>query len=142
MKHDVSIHFNTNDQTLEEVETNINYWFDKGQKLVDFSERAEDDARSVLHHCFLPRDEAVKRGFKATYNLLDSICEHHVCWYDISTYGIEWSRQLMLENLKKVDGTAIFVGAIKGGVEEEHKIATELELDIVHIPMEYYPKSQ
>lgn len=132
MKTDVSIHFTIKDQPLDVIEDKINKWFRDGKHVVDFSERTEP--RSILHHCFLPREIVIEKGFSEDLvDMLDMISEFQVRWFNTHAYGLVWSRQLMLENLAKLGGTAIFVGEIKEGVKEEYDIAEKLGLDIIHI---------
>jgi hypothetical protein len=39
----------------------------------------------------------------------------------------------MLENLKKLNGVALFIGEIKEGVEEEHNLALQLGVECILI---------
>jgi hypothetical protein len=139
MKTDVSIHFTLKGQTTKEIAKKLDAFCD-GENLnnpkFDFSERLEGAPRNVLHHCFLPEKVVKEKGFPTDVydDILDPFSEDKVCWYGTSDYGLVWDRRLMLENLKKVDGLAIFVGDIKEGVEEEYNIAKELGIECLFIP--------
>lgn len=139
MKTDVSIHFTIKGQTTKELEAKLDA-FCSGENFnnpkFDFSERQFDDKRNVLHHCFLPEKVVKEKGFSTEVydDILHPFSEDKVCWYGTSDYGLVWDRRLMLENLKKLDGVAIFLGEIKEGVEEEYKIAQELGVECILIP--------
>ena len=135
MKTDVSIHFTIKGQNVEDLNSKLDKWFTENQEnlLFDFSERTEP--RSVLHHCFLPKKIVEEKGFSTeVYDvILDSLSEQKVCWFGTSDYGLVWDRQLMLENIAKLDGVCVFLNEIKEGVKEEYDIAKELGIDIIEI---------
>jgi hypothetical protein len=135
MKTDVSIHFTTKGQTVEEINTKFNDYISKNQQTLpfDFSERTEP--RSILHHCFLPEKVVKEKGFDtAIYDdILHPTSENKVCWFGTSDYGLVWDRRLMLENLKKLNGVALFIGDIKDGVREEYELCQELNIDWIII---------
>ena len=136
MKTDVSIHFTTKGQTVEEINTKFNNYIENNQGNLpfDFSERTEP--RSVLHHCFLPEKVVKEKGFDtAIYDdILHPTSEHKVCWFGTSDYGLVWDRRLMLENLAKLKGVAVFIGEIKEGVADELKLVQELGIETLLIP--------
>lgn len=136
MKTDVSIHFTTKGQTVEEINTKFNDYIRNNQETLpfDFSERTEP--RSVLHHCFLPEKVVKEKGFDtAIYDdILHPTSENKVCWFGTSDYGLEWDRRLMLENLAKLNGVAVFIGEIKEGVLDELNLVTELGIETLLIP--------
>src|SRR6476620_1220640 len=136
MKTDVSIHFTTKGQTVEEINKKLDDYFRSNQDalLFDFSEKTEP--RSILHHCFLPEKMVKEKGFSTQiyYDILHSISENKVCWFGTSDYGLEWDRRLMLENLAKLKGVAVFVGEIKEGVADELKLVQELGIETLLIP--------
>lgn len=135
MKTDVSIHFTTKGQTVEEINKKFNDYIDNNQETLpfDFSERTEP--RSILHHCFLPEKLIIEKGFDtAIYDdILHPISENKVCWFGTSDYGLEWDRLLMLENLAKLKGIAVFIGEIKEGVADELKIVQKLGIEYLLI---------
>lgn len=136
MKTDVSIHFTTKGQTVEEINTKFNEYIRNNQKTLpfDFSERTEP--RSILHHCFLPEKVVIEKGFSTDIydDILHPTSENKVCWFGTSDYGLEWDRLLMLENLAKLKGVAVFIGEIKEGVAEEYKIVQDLGIECLLIP--------
>ena len=139
MKTDVSIHFTLKGQTIEQIDKKFSNWLDSDnyQGQFDFSENDEEEPRNVLHHCFLPKEKVFARKVGTeVWDFLDTISEHIICWNGVWNDGdsIYWDRRLMLENLKKLDGVAIFLGEIKEGVEEEYKIAQELGIECILIP--------
>ena len=139
MKTDVSIHFTLKGQTTKELSDKLDKYC-SGENLknpkFDFSERLNGAGRNVLHHCFLPKLVLEKKGFSNEVydDILDPFSENKVCWYSTSDYGLVWDRRLMLENLKKLNGVAIFLGEIKEGVEEDFSIANELGIECIIIP--------
>lgn len=137
-KYDVSIHFSLKGQTIEEIEEKLDLWLqsENYQGQFDFSER-DDEPRSVLHHCFLPKKIVEQKGFSTeVWDFLEMFSEDNVCWNGVSGegMGLVWDRQYMLENIKKINGVSIFIGNIIEGVEEEYKLANELGIDIIVIP--------
>lgn len=138
MKTDVSIHFSIKGQTPEDLAKKLDAYC-SGENLknpkFDFSERADGAPRNVLHHCFF-LDEVTKQGMPIeVYHILDTFSEDSVCWYGTSGLGITWDRRLMLENLKKIGGIAIFLGDINAiSVIEEYKIAMEQGIECIMIP--------
>ena len=132
MKLDVSIHFQTDSQSVEEVRRKLYSHIDKTELPFDFGERE----RTILHHCFLPEKELQNRNIDTNIyeEIFKEFAEFHICWYGLSPYGLVWDRQLMLENLKKVNGIALFIGEITGGVEKELKLCKELDIEFILIP--------
>jgi len=137
-KYDLSIHFSLKVITPEEVEQKIRDWenspFYEGQFDDD---ETDTEIRTVLHHCFLP-DRIIKEKnlSRDVLDMLDMLSDDNVCWYGVSgeNLGIVWDRVYMLENIKKVNGTSIFVGEIIDGVKDEYDIAIRLGIDCVLIP--------
>lgn len=136
MKTDVSIHFTTKGQTVEEINTKLNDYIFKNNETMPFDFSEPSEPRSVLHHCFLPEKVVKEKGFSTEIydDVLHPTSEQKVCWFGTSDYGLVWDRRLMLENLKKLNGVAIFIGEIKEGVREEYDLALELGVDILLIP--------
>lgn len=136
MKTDVSIHFTTKGQTVQEINTKFNEYIRSNQESLpfDFSEKTEP--RSILHHCFLPEKIVKEKGFATDIyeDILHPTSENKVCWFGTSDYGLEWDRRLMLENLAKLKGVSVFIGEIKEGVSEELKLAEELGIETLLIP--------
>lgn len=136
MKTDVSIHFTTKGQTVAEINKKFDDYITKNQESLPFDFSESTVPRSVLHHCFLPEKVVIEKGFPTDIydDILHPKCENKVCWYGTSDYGLAWDRQLMLENLAKLKGIAVFIGEIKEGVAEELEIVKELGVDYVLIP--------
>ena len=140
MKHDISIHFQTKTQTVDEINLKMSNFFKSNACPFDFSELTSP--RSVLHHCFLTEEELNSlnlpeekaKTIQNTFDFLGSVSEHQVRWKGSSLYGLVWDRTLMLENLKKLNGTAVFIGEINEGVADELKRANEIGVDIILIP--------
>lgn len=136
MKTDVSIHFTTKGQTVAEINKKFDDYITKNQESLPFDFSESTVPRSVLHHCFLPEKVVIEKGFPTDIydDILHPTSENKVCWYGTSDYGLAWDRQLMLENLAKLKGIAVFIGEIKEGVAEELEIVKELGVDYVLIP--------
>lgn len=141
MKTDISIHFIIKGQSIEELDQKLTKFFVQNRDKLpfDFSERTYP--RSVLHHCFIPQHILEEKGISTeVYELLDGLAETQVYWYGSSNYynsegpALSWDRMLMLENLKKLNGLAVFLGELKEGVLLEFNLATEIGVDILHIP--------
>ena len=136
MKTDVSIHFTIKGQTVEDVNLKLDAYIEDNKDTLpfDFSERTTP--RSILHHCFLPKKQVIEHGFPTDIytKILHPMSEHKICWFGTSDRGLEWDRMLMLENLAKLNGLAIFVGEIKGGVAEELQLCLELGVEALIIP--------
>lgn len=133
-KYDASIHFTIKGQTMKEINKKIDNWL-ATQSLIDFSEKAEGEPSAVLHHCFLPREMVVARGFSTeVVDTLDEISgESQVRWFGASD-DLGMSRLLMLQNIKRLKGIAIFVGEVKEGVKEEYELSSQMEVECVLIP--------
>lgn len=128
-KNDFSLHFTLKDQSFPAIRDEFYSW----AKDHDFLISQENDPRLVLHHCFLPRAIIqLKKFSEDVVDFLDGITEDVVCWYGAAE-NLQDSRTLMLQNLKRVNGIAIFVGEIKEGVKEEYDLAVNLGVDILHI---------
>ena len=91
----------------------------------DFIEKAIDDKWVVVQKQF---------GMEVV-DFLDTLSHDQVRWYGASQ-NLEECRFLMLQNLKRVNGVAIFVGEIKEGVKYEYELAKKMGVRIVEIPLE------
>lgn len=138
-KYDVSIHFTLKNQTIEEVERKFDDWL-KSDKYIgqfDFSENdIDNEPRNILHHCFLSKEKVIVRNIgMEVWDFLDAISEHIVCWSGVGGehMGITWDRIYMLQNIKKVDGIAVFIGDIIDGVAEEYAICQDQKIDCIVI---------
>ena len=138
-KYDVSIHFTLKNQTIEEVERKFDDWL-KSDKYIgqfDFSENdIDNEPRNILHHCFLSKEKVIVRNIgMEVWDFLDTISEHIVCWSGVGDehMGITWDRIYMLQNIKKVDGIAVFIGDIIDGVAEEYAICQDQKIDCIVI---------
>ena len=132
-KYDASIHFTIKGQSMADIDKKIDNWLEN-QSRIDFSE-SDETGRSVLHHCFLPRETVVAKGFGTeVVDALDEISgENQIRWFGASeTLGM--SRLLMLQNLKRLNGIALFVGEVKEGVKEEYELATQIGVECILIP--------
>ena len=135
MKKDVSIHFTIKGQTIEEINNKLDNYLTFRQT-VDFDFSEESSPRSVLHHCFLPEKEVIAKGFSNEIyeEILHPLSNDKICWFGVSDYGINHDRILMLENLAKLNGLAIFIGNINEGVATEYGLAKELGIECILIP--------
>lgn len=132
-KLDLSIHFTLKDQSIIDIEEKTDKWLE-GQTFIDFSEQEIPQPLPILHHCFLPREVVVQKGFATdVVDMLDQIAgENQVRWFGVSE-NLPMSRLLMLTNLKRVNGMALFVGEIKEGVKEEWDLAQSMGIDCICI---------
>ena len=139
-KYDLSIHFTLKGQTIEQIDEKFSKWLesDNYQGQFDFSENdIDNEPRNILHHCFLPKEKVIARKIGTeVFDFLDTISEHIVCWHGVSgeQMGLTWDRIYMLQNLKKVNGIAIFIGEIEGGVAEEYAICQDQKIECILIP--------
>lgn len=136
-KYDFSLHFSTKLQSIEKIDKKFNDWMKSvDYKIIDCSEREEGELRTVLHHCFIPYEIAlISKKYdiiKETLDFLDTISEDQVRWF-LSDETLGMSRLLMLQNLKRLNGVAIFIGDIIDGVNEEYQLAKELNIEIINI---------
>jgi hypothetical protein len=154
-KHDISIHFQTKTNTISEIEKKFRNWCEGENYNGIFDERETEtregtfetryiEPRTTLHHCFLREQELKKLNLpsdkvsviESTFDFLCRLCEDIVQWKGVSVYedALCLDRQYMLENIKKCNGVALFIGEIIDGVKEEYVKAKELGVDIVLIP--------
>lgn len=123
---DVSIHFQWETHTLEDIECAINDYFNTVKELdFDFCYETQGDSRTVLHHCFENRNDE-KEGL---YEIIDMLASDDVCW----NTGANRQNILMLENVKKLGGASIFVGDIIGDVAKDFCIAERMGIPIIRI---------
>lgn len=147
--HDACLCFTLKNNTIENIDKIFDEWLNEVNTKEDFIDFGSDydyskEPITVLHHCFLPEYEAEQRGFGTDlYDFLGSVCEEMVCWHGVTAvhnpmleqnYLPVLDRRAMFRNLKRVNGLAIFIGDIIGGVEEEYKMAKEIGVDMVHLP--------
>jgi len=122
---DFSLHFTLKGQTLREI-------FDKMFSGTELDIINESDT-TVLHHCFLPRNEVIEKGFTTdVVDFLDGQADQIVNWKNANE-SLDLSRLLMLQNLKRLNGIAFFIGVIKDGVLEEYNLAKSIGVRIIHI---------
>ena len=133
---DISVHFTPKVHTITEINQKLDaYIKEKGDYLqFDFSEPTTP--HTTLHHCFLPEQVVKDNNFSTEIydDFLHPLSEHKVCWFGTSGMGITWDRIYMLENIHKLGGISLFIGDIVEGVETEYKLASELGINIIHIP--------
>jgi len=136
MKHlDFSLHFTTKGQTVDDIRKKFTDWLakDNHQTLPETDD--DDEGHLVLHHCFMHRKDIEAKGWSTEIvDFLEYICDDIVCWFGASDQSLDLDRLLMLQNLKRVHGVAIFVGEIKDGVKDEYELAKQLGVDTVIIP--------
>lgn len=135
MKHyDVSLHFTPKGQNVQEIFNKIDNWLESHPEVIDFSERAEGEPRTVLHHCFMRRADVEAKGFDTTIcDELETFYEDTVCWNGVSQSTIGMDRLLMLQNLKRLNGVAIFAGNIIEGVKDELELAKQIGVETIII---------
>lgn len=122
-KQDVSIHFSTDGQSIDFIRKALN-GFEGGTGTTD----------KRVHQCFLSKDELEAAGIPLDVPFFfESITVGNVCWSGVTQMNLEEDRKAMLENLKKLNGTALFLGELKGGVLVEYEMAKELGIEIVHL---------
>ena len=117
---DVTVHFTIKGTTTEEYTDML------GMIRETLNDRMFADEVTV-HHCFLDRGTIEDKGFNT--DLIDdveSLGSKRVCWFK-TTPDVNQSRVLMLENLGRVGGVALFFGDIKEGVAAELEMCKELE---------------
>ena len=123
--NNISIHFTIKDQPLSDIEEKFDSWL---------RDNIDDvDANVVINHCFLPREVVEEKGFPT--DLLDFIesigfKENTICWYNDALLN---ARRDMLQALKSIGGTALFIGDVKEGVQVELDLAKELGVNYICI---------
>lgn len=125
---DFSIHFTIKDQPLKRI--NELY-----EKMVATFDRAPNvlNPLVIMHHCFLPEWIVAEKQLPTDLiEFLDSITRHQVRWFQTSKHLHE-ARALMMMNLQRLGGTAIFLGEIRDGVESEYSIAKSLGIEIFSV---------
>lgn len=134
-KYDFSLHFTLKGQNMHAINKKLDAWLESNKKILDLSEKAENEPETVLHHCFLSRERVLQKKF--SLEVVDSLDElagaQQVMWYD-ATEDLNMSRVLMLQNLKRLNGVALFVGAITDGVKEEYDLAMQEGIECILIP--------
>ncbi len=134
-KYDASIHFTIKGQTMAEIDKKIDKWLEENKAIIDFSEREEGESAAILHHCFLPREAVIVKGFGTeVVDSLDEISgENQIRWFGASD-DLGMSRLLMLKNLKRLNGIALFIGEVKEGVKDEYELAAQIGVECILIP--------
>lgn len=132
MRTDFSIHFTIKEQSIEQIEAALKQW----NKQTGFLVSMYDAGNPVLHHCFLPREIIKQKGFsESVVDFLDSIEVSTVRWFS-TTPNIKTSRELMIQNLDRVKGVALFIGEIKEGVKDEWDLVSVFDgIEKIHIPI-------
>lgn len=124
--NDFSVHFTLKAQSLDEIKSKLGKWLAASNKRIT--------PHTVLHHCFLPREVVIAKGFDTSVvDYLDELAPNQVCWYNASPKGLGVSRFLMLQNLQRVGGTALFVGKVQDGASEEYDHLSMMQIKNVLI---------
>lgn len=130
---DFTLHFTIKDQSLEDLKKKF-YEFDARTLEADEVLVTESDEEElVLHHCFLPPAIVSEKGLPTeVLDFLDTVCNEQVRWYQ-ATDSLDFSRVMMLRNLKRLGGVAIFLGEIKEGVVQEYELAKHIGIPCILI---------
>ena len=132
---DISLHFTIKGQTIEQIKEKIDNHIASSDNSVLLKLKNLDNA-NMLHHCFLPEKKVIELGF--SNDVYEKVINHYswlnACWHGVSGMGLETDRGIMLNNLKKLNGLAVFVGEIKEGVLEEFEKAKDLGVKTLIIP--------
>jgi hypothetical protein len=136
MKHlDFSLHFTTKGQTVDDIRKKFKDWLYKDNSQTIPETDCTGEGFLILHHCFMHRKDIEAKGWSTKIlDFLEHRFAHIVCWYGASDQNLNLDRLLMLQNLKRVNGVAIFIGEIKDGVKDEYELAKQLGVDTVIIP--------
>lgn len=106
-RKDFSIHFPSN--TSREITNStliFNDWMDKNkEKHFDLLNIEKDPV--IMHHCFFPKNVEIVNALNSLWAIRVKWCNNGVI---LGNNEPKVSRNLMLLNLKKVNGLAIFVG--------------------------------
>lgn len=124
-----SIHFTVKEQSLEDIETKFLDWSNKNDLLNEVKHGLK------VHSCTMPRKIVEERKWNlGIVEFIESLTDgNDINWY-YSSNTIEMSRLFMLENLKILNGIAVFVGEIKEGVKDEFNLCTSLGIETILIP--------
>lgn len=141
-KHgDWSVHFTPKGQSVPQILGTLNDWLNspEAKELLGIGSECEtdEDYPVVLHHCFMRKSDVELRGFSTEIcdGLQEVSCGNQVCWNGVSEQNIETDRHLMLQNLQRVGGVAIFIGDIIDGVEEEYELCGKIGVSIVTLDL-------
>lgn len=131
MKHlDFSLSFSLRHQTVEEVRAKFEKFLKADHETI--SEKGSAEGCTTLHHCFLHRAEAKKKGFGTKVSdFLAKQADNVVCWNGASDKSLDMDRSLMFATLKRLNGVAVFIGDDEGGVADELDYAKAFGLDVV-----------
>jgi len=128
-KLDASIHFTTRFQDFKELTDKLDKWLEENKYTINLVD-TPNFAR--LHHCFLRRSEVERLGYST--KVIDYLSKFHcISWSGASEKDLLTDRADMLANLKRLNGVAIFLGDLSGGVSEELSLAELIGVDIIKI---------
>jgi hypothetical protein len=118
-----SVHFTIKDQSIDDVKK---AWV-----------KAEVPKIKTVHHCFLSIEKLQEKNIPTDVTeWVESLGDGCDCWFDDTILkGDGKARFAMLDELKELDGQAIFVGAIVEGVKVEYDYAEKIGLNIRHIDL-------
>ena len=126
---DFSLHFTLKEQEFQTLLNNFRKWCVENSNSIDI-----DQYDTVLHHCFMRKSDVIAKGWDTIVcDKLELICDQNICWNGTSQMTIKEDRVLMLQNLKRIGGLAIFVGDIKDGVKEEYDLVVEMGIPNISI---------
>lgn len=127
----VSVHFTIKDQSFESLQKLLHKLVTTWMPTFVFS---NNEIGTVAAHCFLPKETVIEKGYSMDLydRLLDPFFPKQQCMFREG--DIQRSRQNLLSRVKAENGYAIFIGDIKEGVKEEYDLATELGVQILHLP--------
>jgi hypothetical protein len=132
----VSVHFTTKDQTVDEIKKAWNRF--EGSK--DYPEAMQvsfhnTQEGSVVHHCFLPIDELIKRNIPtdAVEFVEMEFAENSKCWWE-EDRPVEACRKEMIDFVAREKGLCFFIGNIRAsGVKQEWDYANSIGVKVHHI---------
>lgn len=132
MYTDFSLHFTLKKGlTVKDAIKRFNDWKQNNPDVLFNS-----DEEPVLHHCFLTEREVKEK--KLPTELVDglkTLAPATICWNGVSqTNDLEKDRELMMRNLGKACGVAIFIGEVAevSDAEEAERTGTDRELELAY----------
>lgn len=137
---DITIHFSIKDQDIFKIIYDLKDCIESDDGPENGGDLIKNNA--IIHHCHMRKQDVISKGFSTElYDQLDSIKLKKVCWNGSTNDGLNVDRILMLDNLKKVNGIAIFIGEIKDGVKEEYDYCISNDINVTTIWPRSYEKN-
>lgn len=124
-----SVHFTIKEQSIKDIENKFFNWANQNNLLHELKNELK------VHSCTMPRRIVEERKWDlGIVEFIECLTDgNDINWF-YSSNTIQISRLFMLENLKILNGIAVFIGEIKEGVKDEFDICNSLGIETILIP--------